>query len=119
MYQKGMMASLALTGGALLRLSWLSQTWAGRGQRATGVVRPRVYLPEYAANGDLVLPKNWRHWVLVGYRRFFPRVHLHGSSSMSRPGMVVSISDVDCVSAIWTHEFRRSPHVLSSIRGTA
>jgi hypothetical protein len=24
------------------------------------------YLPEYTANGDLVLPKNWRHWVFVG-----------------------------------------------------
>jgi hypothetical protein len=115
MYQKGTMAFPALAGGALLRLSWLSQTWAGRGQQATRVVRPRVYLPEYAANGDLILPKNWRHGVFVGGRPFFPRIHLHGFSSMSRPGMVVSISDVDCVAAIWTHEFRRSPHVLSSI----
>lgn len=24
------------------------------------------YLPEYTASGDLVLPKNWRHWVFVG-----------------------------------------------------
>jgi Cytochrome P460 len=29
----------------------------------SGVAR---YLPEYTANGDLVLPKNWRHWVFVG-----------------------------------------------------
>jgi hypothetical protein len=24
------------------------------------------YLPEYDAKGDLLLPKNWRHWVFVG-----------------------------------------------------
>jgi hypothetical protein len=24
------------------------------------------YLPQYVANGDLVLPPNWRHWVFVG-----------------------------------------------------
>jgi len=24
------------------------------------------YLPEYTASGDLILPKNWRHWVFVG-----------------------------------------------------
>ena len=24
------------------------------------------YLSEYTANGDLILPKNWRHWVFVG-----------------------------------------------------
>lgn len=24
------------------------------------------YLPEYTESGDLILPKNWRHWVFVG-----------------------------------------------------
>ena len=42
-----------------LAVQWLSSSSA---QTQT---RPR-YLPEYAANGDLLLPKNFHEWVYVG-----------------------------------------------------
>lgn len=66
MYRKGMMAFLALGSGALVA-AVLGQSNSGRAQTTSdrGVASER-YLPEYAANGDLLLPKNWRHWVFVG-----------------------------------------------------
>jgi hypothetical protein len=71
-HQKGMMTFLEVAGGAFVA-AVLTQPNFGRVQttsdRGGGSWRCR---PAYAANGDLVLPKNWRHWVFVGYRRLVP-----------------------------------------------
>ncbi len=66
MNRKAMFTFLALAGGALAAATVIAST-ASRAQSMSGEngVSAR-YLPEYTANGDLILPKNWRHWVYVG-----------------------------------------------------
>jgi Cytochrome P460 len=40
---------------------------AGRAQSTSdGNASPTRYLPQYTESGDLILPKDWRHWVFVG-----------------------------------------------------
>ena len=40
------------------------------GERANTNTAPASgrYLPEYTAEGDLILPKNWRSWVYLDHR---------------------------------------------------
>src|SRR3982751_943999 len=66
MNRKVLFAFFALTGGAVA-LAVSVATTASRAQSVSdGNGPPARYLPEYTANGELVLPKNWRHWVFVG-----------------------------------------------------
>src|ERR1700752_4091769 len=66
MNRKAMFTFLALAGGALAAATVIAST-ARRAQSTSGEKGASTrYLPEYTANGDLMLPKNWRHWVYVG-----------------------------------------------------
>jgi hypothetical protein len=60
-----MLAFFALATGAVAASAFINST-ASQAQSATEAGSPARYLPEYTANGELVLPKNWRHWVFVG-----------------------------------------------------
>jgi hypothetical protein len=58
----GLVLSAALAGAiATVVLAQQQPTLPPNDQRLTG-----RYLPEYTAEGDLILPKNYRQWVFVG-----------------------------------------------------
>jgi hypothetical protein len=62
------LALAALAVGSLT-LSGCSKAGGGAPAAATTATADTAvarYLPEYAANGDLMLPKNFEHWVFVG-----------------------------------------------------
>src|SRR5262245_42259910 len=66
MNRKAMFTFLALAGSALAAATVIEST-ASRAQSTSAENGASTrYLPEYTANGDLILPKNWRHWVYVG-----------------------------------------------------
>jgi hypothetical protein len=66
MSAKLVLTSLILTGTAAALPAVLHST-VSRAQSPSDANSPAArYLPEYTASGDLVLPKNWRHWVFVG-----------------------------------------------------
>jgi len=54
-------AAIAILGG----VGVFAELRAKSGKSADETQTPR-YLPEYAADGQLILPKNWEKWVFVG-----------------------------------------------------
>lgn len=61
-----MLGLLALAGGAALAAAIIQSSSSWAQSTHDGAVVTARYLPEYTANGELILPKNWRHWVFVG-----------------------------------------------------
>ena len=58
----GKLVSAAVVAGVVVAASVFAQVQSGRNGAAS---TPR-YLPEYTASGELILPKNFEHWVYVG-----------------------------------------------------
>jgi hypothetical protein len=56
----------SLVGGACVGACMFVFSSTSDAQSTAPEASPTRYLPEYTANGDLLLPKNWRHWVFVG-----------------------------------------------------
>jgi Cytochrome P460 len=59
---------LALVASGVLATGVFVRSTSDKAQSATAETEqtPARYLPEYTSDGDLILPKNWRHWVFVG-----------------------------------------------------
>src|SRR5262245_16141618 len=58
----GKVVAAAVVAGVVVAASVFAQVQSGR-NGAAGTPR---YLPEYTASGELILPKNFEHWVYVG-----------------------------------------------------
>ena len=58
----GKLVSAAAVAGVVVAASVFAQVQSGR----NGAVSTPRYLPEYTASGELILPKNFEHWVYVG-----------------------------------------------------
>ena len=66
MNRQAMFTFLALTCSALAAAAFIETTASQAQSTNSESAAPKRYLPEYTAKGDLILPKNWRHWVYVG-----------------------------------------------------
>jgi hypothetical protein len=63
-----LVTGVAFSGLGLAACSKTDGTKAGPAEASapTSAARPARYLPEYKANGDLLLPKNFEKWVFLG-----------------------------------------------------
>jgi len=58
----GKVVSAAVVAGVVVAASVFAQVQSSR----NGAASAQRYLPEYTASGELILPKNFEHWVYVG-----------------------------------------------------
>lgn len=58
--------AMAMSGCSQSQAEGQAQATADEAPNQVGAVQPARYLPEYAEDGSLKLPKNWRTWVFIG-----------------------------------------------------
>ena len=59
-------AALAMSGCSQSQAEGQTQATSEESPGPAATVQPARYLPEYAKDGSLKLPKNWRTWVFIG-----------------------------------------------------